>query len=164
MFEAYSSTLGECRLNPQSTRKGAVQWCGQHSPIVASSLPYAEAGNNATGTLGLANAFRCSFCGGAKEARRVFVSGPNAYICNDCVALCVEIIAEHDAGCPAHQTVPIQPPTPAPRARTDTERLDWHEAHPGCVAYSNTEGVYWRVDHGYSYPTRRAAMDAEGTV
>ena len=37
---------------------------------------------------------RCSFCGKAKEAVRYFIGGPGAvHICNECVALCADIIA-----------------------------------------------------------------------
>jgi ATP-dependent Clp protease ATP-binding subunit ClpX len=37
---------------------------------------------------------RCSFCGKSKDAVKKFISGPNVYICNECVALCNEILAE----------------------------------------------------------------------
>jgi ATP-dependent Clp protease ATP-binding subunit ClpX len=37
---------------------------------------------------------RCSFCG--KHQRKVdkLIAGPGVYICNECVDLCVEIIAK----------------------------------------------------------------------
>ncbi len=37
---------------------------------------------------------RCSFCGKSKDAVRKFISGPSVYICNECIALCNEILAE----------------------------------------------------------------------
>ena len=37
---------------------------------------------------------RCSFSGKSKDAVKKFISGPNVYICNECVALCNEILAE----------------------------------------------------------------------
>ena len=37
---------------------------------------------------------RCSFCGKSKEAVKKFISGPSVYICNECVSLCNEILAE----------------------------------------------------------------------
>ena len=37
---------------------------------------------------------RCSFCGKSKDSVRKFISGPSVYICNECVALCNEILAE----------------------------------------------------------------------
>jgi len=39
---------------------------------------------------------RCSFCGKSKDSVRKFISGPSVYICNECVALCNEILAEED--------------------------------------------------------------------
>ena len=37
---------------------------------------------------------RCSFCGKSKESVKKFISGPNVYICNECISLCNEILAE----------------------------------------------------------------------
>src|SRR2546427_561485 len=37
---------------------------------------------------------RCSFCGKSKDSVRKFISGPSVYICNECIALCNEILAE----------------------------------------------------------------------
>ena len=39
---------------------------------------------------------RCSFCGKSKESVQKFISGPNVYICNECIALCNEILAEEE--------------------------------------------------------------------
>jgi ATP-dependent Clp protease ATP-binding subunit ClpX len=39
---------------------------------------------------------RCSFCGKSKENVQKFISGPNVYICNECIALCNEILAEEE--------------------------------------------------------------------
>jgi ATP-dependent Clp protease ATP-binding subunit ClpX len=39
---------------------------------------------------------RCSFCGKSKESVKKFVSGPNEYICNECISLCNEILAEEE--------------------------------------------------------------------
>ena len=39
---------------------------------------------------------RCSFCGKSKDAVQKFISGPNVYICNECIALCNEILAEEE--------------------------------------------------------------------
>src|SRR6266849_4737779 len=36
---------------------------------------------------------RCSFCGKSKDSVRKFISGPSVYICNECIALCNEILA-----------------------------------------------------------------------
>jgi ATP-dependent Clp protease ATP-binding subunit ClpX len=39
---------------------------------------------------------RCSFCGKSKDSVKKFISGPNVYICNECVSLCNEILAEEE--------------------------------------------------------------------
>lgn len=36
---------------------------------------------------------RCSFCGKSKDSVRKFIAGPSVYICDECVALCNEILA-----------------------------------------------------------------------
>jgi hypothetical protein len=40
--------------------------------------------------------YRCSFCGKPQDAARRIIAGPNAYICNECIILCNEIIAEQE--------------------------------------------------------------------
>ena len=40
--------------------------------------------------------FRCSFCGKSKESVKKFISGPSVYICNECISLCNEILAEEE--------------------------------------------------------------------
>jgi len=54
---------------------------------------------------------RCSFCGKSKDSVRKFISGPSVYICNECIALCNEILAE-DEEREVADTV-TQVPTPA---------------------------------------------------
>ena len=39
---------------------------------------------------------RCSFCGKSKESIKKFISGPSVYICNECISLCNEILAEEE--------------------------------------------------------------------
>jgi len=39
---------------------------------------------------------RCSFCGKSKDSVKKFISGPNVYICNECISLCNEILAEEE--------------------------------------------------------------------
>ena len=36
----------------------------------------------------------CSFCGKAQEEVRKLVVGPNVYICNECITVCHDILAE----------------------------------------------------------------------
>ena len=39
--------------------------------------------------------FRCSFCGKTQDQVRKLIAGPNgAYICDECVDICAEIIDE----------------------------------------------------------------------
>ena len=37
---------------------------------------------------------RCSFCGRTESQVERLISGPNAFICNECVMLCVDIIED----------------------------------------------------------------------
>ena len=53
---------------------------------------------------------RCSFCGKSKESVKKFISGPSVYICNECISLCNEILAEEEVRETPGQTVPC--PTP----------------------------------------------------
>jgi hypothetical protein len=39
----------------------------------------------------------CSFCGKAQSQVKRMIAGPNVHICSECVALCNEIIARHEA-------------------------------------------------------------------
>jgi ATP-dependent Clp protease ATP-binding subunit ClpX len=54
---------------------------------------------------------RCSFCGKSKDSVRKFISGPSVYICNECIALCNEILAEDEER--EVQEAITQVPTPA---------------------------------------------------
>jgi len=62
---------------------------------------------------------RCSFCGKTKDSVRKFISGPSVYICNECVALCNEILAEED-----QQQKPQQAALPTLTPREIKETLD----------------------------------------
>ncbi|MBT8488106.1 MAG: ATP-dependent Clp protease ATP-binding subunit ClpX [Gemmatimonadetes bacterium] len=53
---------------------------------------------------------RCSFCGKSKESVKKFISGPNVYICNECISLCNEILAEEEEREAQEQTVPSPRP------------------------------------------------------
>ncbi len=59
---------------------------------------------------------RCSFCGKSKDSVRKFISGPSVYICNECVALCNEILAEDEDRVTPESAVP----TLTPREIKDT--------------------------------------------
>jgi len=59
---------------------------------------------------------RCSFCGKSKDSVRKFISGPSVYICNECVALCNDILAEDED----HVRPEANVPTLNPREIKDT--------------------------------------------
>ena len=59
---------------------------------------------------------RCSFCGKSKDSVRKFISGPSVYICNECVSLCNEILAEDEDRVHPEENVP----TLTPREIKDT--------------------------------------------
>ncbi len=51
---------------------------------------------------------RCSFCGKSQHEVRKLIAGPTVYICNECVEVCLDIIAEdrvHEAAS-KHQVLP----------------------------------------------------------
>src|SRR5499433_1352737 len=54
---------------------------------------------------------RCSFCGKSKDSVRKFISGPSVYICNECITLCNEILAEDEEREVADSITQV--PTPA---------------------------------------------------
>ncbi|MBE0592287.1 MAG: ATP-dependent Clp protease ATP-binding subunit ClpX [Gemmatimonadales bacterium] len=54
---------------------------------------------------------RCSFCGKSKDAVRKFISGPSVYICNECIALCNEILAEDEEREVAEAVTQVPTPT-----------------------------------------------------
>lgn len=61
---------------------------------------------------------RCSFCGKSKDSVKKFISGPNVYICNECIALCNEILAEEEERTSADSLTHI------PRPKEIKEALD----------------------------------------
>jgi ATP-dependent Clp protease ATP-binding subunit ClpX len=58
---------------------------------------------------------RCSFCGKSKESVKKFISGPSVYICNECVSLCNEILAEEEE----REAADAVPSIPVPREIKD---------------------------------------------
>jgi ATP-dependent Clp protease ATP-binding subunit ClpX len=53
---------------------------------------------------------RCSFCGKSKDSVKRFISGPSVYICNECISLCNEILAEEEIKEATSTAAPV--PTP----------------------------------------------------
>ncbi len=54
---------------------------------------------------------RCSFCGKSKDSVRKFISGPSVYICNECITLCNEILAEDEEREVAEAITQVPTPT-----------------------------------------------------
>lgn len=87
---------------------------------------------------------RCSFCSKDKETVKKFISGPNVYICNECISLCNEILAEEDEHATNEQAVPS--PTP----EEIKSRLDQYVIGQGAAKKSLAVSVYnhyKRVNH-----------------
>src|SRR3569832_1927293 len=55
--------------------------------------------------------FHCSFCGKRRREVRKLISGPRVFICDECVALCNDIIAKEEAA--------ERPKYPRPRENYD---------------------------------------------
>jgi ATP-dependent Clp protease ATP-binding subunit ClpX len=87
---------------------------------------------------------RCSFCGKSKESVKKFISGPNVYICNECISLCNEILAEEEEREAQEQTVPS--PTPEEIKGVLDEYVIGQEAAKKALAVS-VYNHYKRVSH-----------------
>ena len=86
----------------------------------------------------------CSFCGKDKETVKKFVSGPNVYICNECISLCNEILAEEEEHDPQEQVVPS--PTPEEIKSTLDQYVISQETAKKALAVS-VYNHYKRVNH-----------------
>ncbi len=87
---------------------------------------------------------RCSFCGKSKESVKKFISGPNVYICNECISLCNEILAEEEEREAQDQTVPS--PTPEEIKSILDQYVIGQEAAKKTLAVS-VYNHYKRVNH-----------------
>jgi len=56
------------------------------------------------------NKARCSFCGKTQDQVRKMVAGPNAYICNECLLLCQEIVSDDVESVGSHGELEIKRP------------------------------------------------------
>ena len=59
---------------------------------------------------GSRNTVSCAFCGKAQEQVKRLIAGPGVYICNECVLLCQEIIADDLDNDTAIETGPLKKP------------------------------------------------------
>ena len=58
---------------------------------------------------------RCSFCGKHQEEVERIIAGPGAYICNECIQLCMSILDEEYEPAAAQHTVEMPDVIPTPR-------------------------------------------------
>ncbi len=68
--------------------------------------------NDQRGNGGRDKIFHCSFCGKSQHEVRKLIAGPSVYVCDECVALCNDIINEEvreDKTTPPADTLPRLP-------------------------------------------------------
>ncbi len=68
--------------------------------------------NDQRGNNGRDKIFHCSFCGKSQHEVRKLIAGPSVYVCDECVALCNDIISEDtrdQKSAPATDEVPKRP-------------------------------------------------------
>ena len=87
---------------------------------------------------------RCSFCGKSKESVKKFISGPNVYICNECISLCNEILAEEEEREAQEAVVPS--PTPEEVKEILDQYVIGQEAAKRAMAVA-VYNHYKRVNH-----------------
>jgi hypothetical protein len=71
---------------------------------------------------------RCSFCGKGPDQVRKLVAGPGVYICDKCIELCNEVLADRDRpSCDAGPgpTAPGPPPDEGPRRGWRVTPRNW---------------------------------------
>ncbi len=88
---------------------------------------------------------RCSFCGKSKDAVQKFISGPNVYICNECIALCNEILAEEEEREQSGRFTEI--PTPSEIKATLDEYVIGQEMAKKTLSVA-VYNHYKRINHG----------------
>ena len=57
---------------------------------------------------------RCSFCGRTQDEVKRLIAGPNAYICNECVAICADLIEDENEGDAAAEKFSLEGGLPTP--------------------------------------------------
>ncbi|MGD2068007.1 MAG: ATP-dependent Clp protease ATP-binding subunit ClpX [Gemmatimonadota bacterium] len=87
---------------------------------------------------------RCSFCGKSKDSVKKFISGPSVYICNECISLCNEILAEEEEREQAEAAVPS--PTPGEIKEVLDEYVIGQELAKRALAVA-VYNHYKRVNH-----------------
>ena len=67
---------------------------------------------------------RCSFCGKTQNMVDRLVAGPNVYICNECIALCNEILSEEEEYAEGHSGLQNAGPKKLPLPSEMKKTLD----------------------------------------
>src|SRR5215208_455770 len=72
--------------------------------------------NDQRGNSGRDKVFHCSFCGKSQHEVRKLIAGPSVYVCDECIALCNDIINEEtrEETTKTTSTSNILPRLPAP--------------------------------------------------
>lgn len=70
--------------------------------------------NDQRGSGGKDKVFHCSFCGKSQHEVRKLIAGPSVYVCDECVALCNDIINEETGEDKAADPAQSMPKLPAP--------------------------------------------------
>jgi ATP-dependent Clp protease ATP-binding subunit ClpX len=77
-------------------------------------------GKNTTGgRSGGGSGLTCSFCGKSQREVKKLIAGPSVYICDECISLCNDIIAEE-----SQKDVPVEAPTGIPNPADIKKVLD----------------------------------------
>jgi hypothetical protein len=66
---------------------------------------------------------RCSFCNKAQHDVRKLIAGPTVFICDECVQVCNDIIADDDRFEAYRASRPSPPPPASPRSDPQEPRL-----------------------------------------
>lgn len=85
----------------------------------------------------------CSFCGKADELVERLIAGPGAYICNECVGLCNEILSRESTDGFGDLDQHTDEDLLARMARLDASRAQVEHAVEQCAATLRERGVSW---------------------
>jgi ClpX C4-type zinc finger len=67
----------------------------------------------------------CSFCGKHQEQVQRLIAGPGIYICDECIRLCDEILADEAPPSPSPASSPVDPEVAAPHSSVQRVPSTW---------------------------------------